>query len=662
MKGECFVCILKDLDRAQGKLKESIDKLKLVPEYTYDWEIFWDENLNLGYMNRAFERMFGYKREEFVKGKVKFGELFFKEDLKTAEKIYKEILEKKTINDFKIRAKDKKGKEMYISISSQPIIVKNKFRGIRTSIRNITEKELNHIKLKENEKLMKEITNHLEEAVFSKDLEGNYTFLNPIAAKYLGTTPDKGIGKKANDFLSKDEVKKINTLDKLNMQGKKVNETEILTVEGEKRKLNTIQSPMRNNKGKIIGIAGIVRDVTESEKINLEIRENERKHNIILDNLKEEVHLWKLVRDKNNKIKTWALVDANKSALKTWNKKKEKVIGKTTNEIFKYDATKQFLPMIEKIFKSKKAKNWESYFPPTNQYLAMTTVPFGEYFVSAGKDITKEKEAQLKLKEKEEVFEAISQNTTDGIYLTDKNGDCVYANKAWLKMAGLTLKEAMGKGWMKALHPEDKKTISENWYKTVKSNGKWGFEYRFLTKGKTHYIYGRAKPIKINNVLTGYVGTNTDLTEIKRYEEDLKKNEKECHLMFENMTSAFALHEIITNKKGEPIDYVFLEVNKIFEELTGLKKMDVLGKRVTKVIPGIRKDPMDFIGRYGEVALKNKRIKFEAYSEDLKKWFRIRSYSPKKGLFVAIFDDITDHKTELKLLEDEIKLLKNEKK
>jgi PAS domain S-box-containing protein len=75
-----------------------------------------------------------------------------------------------------------------------------------------------------------------------------------------------------------------------------------------------------------------------------------------------------------------------------------------------------------------------------------------------------------------------------------------------------------------------------------------------------------------------------------------------------------------------------------------MKKKDIIGKPAREVLPGIENDPADWIGAYGKVALVGKEIRFEQYSEALKKWFSVSAYSPMKEYFVAVFEDITERK------------------
>ncbi len=144
------------------------------------------------------------------------------------------------------------------------------------------------------------------------------------------------------------------------------------------------------------------------------------------------------------------------------------------------------------------------------------------------KDITDKKLSEKKLSESETRFRHISSLSPGGIYETDINGDCIYANQAWLKMAGMTMEAAKGKGWIKGLHPDDREYIGQSWYGMVESEGKWGIEYRFQDdQGLVTWVYGTATSIKDGKGnITGYLGYNFPITERKIADEKLKKLSK----------------------------------------------------------------------------------------------------------------------------------------
>jgi len=132
--------------------------------------------------------------------------------------------------------------------------------------------------------------------------------------------------------------------------------------------------------------------------------------------------------------------------------------------------------------------------------------------------------------------------------------------------------------------------------------------------------------------------------DLAKREADLRTSEKKYRSLFDNMLDGFAYHKIIQDENGKPSDYVFLEVNSAFERLTGLKKEVLLGKRVTEVLPGIQESEFDWIGEYGRVALTGQELRTEQYSEQLGKWYAVSAFSPMKGHFVALFEDITERK------------------
>ncbi len=142
----------------------------------------------------------------------------------------------------------------------------------------------------------------------------------------------------------------------------------------------------------------------------------------------------------------------------------------------------------------------------------------------------------------------------------------------------------------------------------------------------------------------------------KETETALRESENKYKSLFTHMTDGFAYHEVLFDKQGKPVDYVFLEVNDAFRKLTGLKE-DIIGKKVTEVLPGIEHAAFDWIGTYGKVAATGKPAKFDSYFELLKKWYSVSAYSPAKGYFVATFEDITERKQIQEKLEQYTKSL-----
>lgn len=146
----------------------------------------------------------------------------------------------------------------------------------------------------------------------------------------------------------------------------------------------------------------------------------------------------------------------------------------------------------------------------------------------------------------------------------------------------------------------------------------------------------------------------------------LIESESRYKTLFENMQEAFAYHEIIVDDYGKPCDYVFLEINEAFEKMTGLKKDNIIGKRVKEIIPTIE----DYwIERYGEVALTGKPTRFTNYNSYLNRYYEVYAYSPESYRFAVLFWDVTErlyaeekmqqNLVELEITNEELKNLKN---
>lgn len=108
----------------------------------------------------------------------------------------------------------------------------------------------------------------------------------------------------------------------------------------------------------------------------------------------------------------------------------------------------------------------------------------------------------------------------------------------------------------------------------------------------------------------------------------------------------FARHKVIYDKEGKPLDYSFIAVNPVFERLTGLKKNDLLNRRITEIKPNITDEDFDWIDFYGQIASNGERHVFEQYSAPLDRWYRVEVFSYEQGFFTTVFVDIT-HEREL---------------
>lgn len=134
----------------------------------------------------------------------------------------------------------------------------------------------------------------------------------------------------------------------------------------------------------------------------------------------------------------------------------------------------------------------------------------------------------------------------------------------------------------------------------------------------------------------------------------LARNEFKYRSLFNNMMDGFSYQKIIFDDNGKAKDFIYLNVNDAFEKITGLKKVEVVGKKVSEIIPEIRESHFEWMDIYTNVALNGKAIDFEEHSKTLDRWFKVSAYSPEKGCFATIFRDITQEKKSRLLLQESL--------
>ena len=275
--------------------------------------------------------------------------------------------------------------------------------------------------------------------------------------------------------------------------------------------------------------------------------------------------------------------------------------------------------------------------------------------------------AEETLKDSEQRLQFVLKGSQLGFWDWNLKTNEVKRNEQWAEMLGYKLDEVEFtiKQWVDFIHPDDK----EKALKSIQDHldgltPQHRIEYRMQTKtGEYKWILDQAQAVAwdSNQKVIRMSGTHTDITERKTTDIALQESEKKYRLLFQNLSAGFALHEIILNSDGNPVDYRFLELNPAFEELTGADAKDLIGRTALEVLP---KTESYWIDNYGKVALTGIPISFENYSAEFNKHYQVNAYSPEYGKFATIFNDITEKKQaeiEIQNKNDELTKISSDK-
>jgi PAS domain S-box-containing protein/putative nucleotidyltransferase with HDIG domain len=129
------------------------------------------------------------------------------------------------------------------------------------------------------------------------------------------------------------------------------------------------------------------------------------------------------------------------------------------------------------------------------------------------------------LRESEGKYQTLARISPVGIFRTNANGITTYVNPKWCEISGISFDNALGDGWLDAVHPDDKEKVSKGWQESTQRKEESSSDYRFVRPdGATAWVMGRAVPeMNSEGQIVGYVGTITDITERKQAEEQVQR-------------------------------------------------------------------------------------------------------------------------------------------
>ncbi len=242
---------------------------------------------------------------------------------------------------------------------------------------------------------------------------------------------------------------------------------------------------------------------------------------------------------------------------------------------------------------------------------------------------------------------SILDSLPSGIFIKDKQLRYVRVNKAYANF--------FGKNQREFLDIDDRDLFNEQSYKTfvpICEKALSGDVYihpdlSLDIQGKDRVFSVYTAPLKnAEGEITGIFGTIRDVTDFRKLQQNYKN-------LFESMQEAFAEHEFIFDEQGTPIDYKFLSANSAFYKMTGLRAVDIIGRTVKEVLPGVESY---WILTYAQVVVTGNPITFEIFSQSLNRHYLVHAFKTGKNRFACVFTDITEKKT----FEEEIKRLNRE--
>src|SRR5271157_4682466 len=400
--------------------------------------------------------------------------------------------------------------------------------AIRTAVerKRTAEERLKAEKaLRENEEKYRTLINSLPEIAFEADKQGNLTFVNKSAYAVTGYTEEDFFAKGLNalDFPVPEHRSNAQESMKKVLTGEKTGTHEYTFKRKDGRTFTVLRSsnPVVHE-GKIIGLGGIIVDISERARTEEELK----RFSSAVKMSSEGV----VVTDLNGRI-----IEANDAAMRSYSATtKDELVGKNVVELVDPQERHLVLERMKEASEkgSTRPHEYSVNAPPgTKLFIELTTTAMGDKegktygFVSIIRDVTERKKAEEKLRNEREELDCIINSSPIIVFYKDKEGKILRANKAFAKALQISEEEFVGKTVFDLYSAGIAQSMTNDDLEVLESGcPKIGIIEQYESANGLRWVQTDKVPILgENGVPNGIIGFAQDITERKKAEERLEQ-------------------------------------------------------------------------------------------------------------------------------------------
>jgi PAS domain S-box-containing protein len=401
------------------------------------------------------------------------------------------------------------------------------------------ELEMQNEALRRSEKKYGQLIETMNEGVWAIDKDANITLVNPRMAEIMGYTVEEMTGKPLVSLLDQSGVEFAGRKLERRRQGvKEQYEGEARRKDGTAIYLSVSTSPVTDSEGSYAGSIAVVQDITECKKAEVELKRQEQHFRALVENASDAIVLLNL---------DGTISYESSSMGRVLGLKPEQRIGVSVfDRVHPGDmrvVTDAFRTLLEnpnaevqraEIRVRHADGRWRTFEAAGSSIVRDSVV---QAVVINLRDVTERKRAEEALRDSEEQFRFLTEQSLMGIHII-QNGKIIYVNKATSEMCGFSIDEITNwerNGFARVIHPDDLPVVMEQARR--KQAGEKGtvvkYQWRLITKsGEVKWIESWSKTIMITDAPSDFV-TMIDITERKRVEEALRTSQERLFLATE---------------------------------------------------------------------------------------------------------------------------------
>ena len=549
-------------------LKENENKFRALAENANDGVLIASGKGEYVYANKRAGEITGYSVSELLK--LRINDLAHPDEIEPImDNYYSTISENSFQKQHETRIFHKDGKEIPIEVTIGRTSWEEQVAVI-ILFRDITELKQADEQLRESEENYRRLFKSLVDVFYQADNSGKITMVSPSITRVAGYKPEEVIGTYLKDYyVYPDERNKF--LELISTNGFVENfEVQMKKKDGSFLWASVYASLSKDQEGKVVGIEGIARDITKRIKAEEELRRSEERFR----NMAETTSDWIWEIDKNGRY-----IYASPKVYDILGYRKEEIIGKTPFDFMPPDQADRVSKIFNRIIASKESFDClENINLHNDGHLVVLETSGIPTFDSNGKfsgyrgidrDITGRKEIENTLRESEERYRVLAENSKVGFWQTTLDGRTIYINPAMCRMLEVeNSEEVLGRPFCSFFNAENQKIIKRELTKREKGLSST-YEIEFIGKEGTKYeaiVTGAPIHLSEDNIHST-IATFTDITGLKKIEKELIKAREELEHKVEDRTAELSnALEIIIQSEKELLQHKF-DIEKVNKEL-----------------------------------------------------------------------------------------------
>jgi PAS domain S-box-containing protein len=565
--------------RAEAALRDSEERFRHLFEGARDVIITLSEEGVVTSLNPAFEHITQWASDEWIGQPI--APLFHADDLPLAIDLFRHIVGQGETRTCVLRIRSRDRGYVVEEFVGVPHVQNGQTSGLLMIGRDITERKRVEDTLERLRHLYGLLLTSAPDGIYGIDLQGKAIFVNPAAARMLGSSSEELLGRHMHDVVhhtkpdgtvySSEECPIYQAL--CGGVIHYVADDVFWRTDGTSFPVEYTSTPIVERSG-IVGAVVMFRDITERKRVEAALRESEARHRAILDNSPGMVFL----KDNEGRY-----LDVNCQFERIFHVNREEIAGKTDDEIFPSEQAAAFRANDLKVLQAGAPMQFEEValhddgphtsvvykFPLNNG----DGKPYGICGITA--DITVRKAMEEALRQAEEKYRSIFENAVEGIFQSTPGGRYLSVNPALARMYGYDSPEELMGSVTDIAHqlyvdPDQRKEM----IRIFELRGVLqGFEYEVYRKdGSRIWISESARVVRDEGCqVLYYEGTIEDITERRQVDEERER----LATMIESSNDA-----IVSLTEGRVSFW-----NPAAEKLFGYSSEEILGQHVNILVP-----------------------------------------------------------------------------